>query len=57
MGSMVQPETIRNRLLTVIAVILVVAALRWSYPVTMPLVVAIFIIAAAGSVALPKIPQ
>jgi AI-2 transport protein TqsA len=47
MGSMVQPETIRNRLLTVIAVILVVAALQWSYPVTMPLVVAIFVIAAA----------
>jgi predicted PurR-regulated permease PerM len=47
MGSMVQPEKIRNRLLTVIAVILVVAALQWSYPVTMPLVVAIFIIAAA----------
>lgn len=44
---MVQPETIRNRLLTVIAVILVVAALQWSYPVTMPLVVAVFIIAAA----------
>ena len=44
---MVQPETVRNRLLAVIAVILVVAALRWSYPVTMPLVVAVFIIAAA----------
>ncbi len=44
---MVQPETIRNRLLTVIAVILVVAALQWSYPVTVPLVVAVFIIAAA----------
>ena len=44
---MVQPEKICNRLLTVIAVILVVAALQWSYPVTMPLVVAIFIIAAA----------
>ena len=40
-------ETIRNRLLTVIAVILVVAALKWSYPVTMPLVVAVFVIAAA----------
>jgi hypothetical protein len=45
--SMMQPETIRNRLTTVIAIILVVAALHWSYPVTMPLMVAVFIIAAA----------
>jgi predicted PurR-regulated permease PerM len=45
--SMAQPETIRNRLLTVIAVVLVVAALKWSYPVTMPLVVAVFVIATA----------
>lgn len=44
---MSDPATRRNRLLTVIAVILSVAALRWSYPVAMPLVVAIFIIAAA----------
>lgn len=44
---MVAPETIRNRLLTVIAAILIVAALQWSYPVTMPLVVAVFVIAAA----------
>ena len=43
---MVPPDVIRNRLLTVIAVILVVAALHWSYPVTMPLMVAVFIIAA-----------
>lgn len=40
-------DTRRNRLLVVVAVILSVAALRWSYPVTMPLVVAVFIIAAA----------
>ncbi|HEV2122526.1 MAG TPA: AI-2E family transporter [Chloroflexota bacterium] len=44
---MSDPATRRNRLLTVIALILGVAGLRWSYPVTMPLVVAIFIIAAA----------
>ena len=44
---MMQPETIRNRLMTVIAIILVVAALHWSYPVTMPLMVAVVIIAAA----------
>ena len=45
---MVQQESIiRNRLLTVIAVIAVVAALQWSYEVTMPLVVAVFVIAAA----------
>ena len=42
-----QPDRIRNRLLTLIAFILVIAALRWSYPVTMPLVVTFFIIAAA----------
>lgn len=44
---MVQTETVRNRLLTLISIILTVAALHWSYPVTMPLVVATFIIAAA----------
>ncbi|HEX7075000.1 MAG TPA: AI-2E family transporter [Hyphomicrobiaceae bacterium] len=44
---MIRPETIRNRLLMLIAVLLLVAALHWSYPVTMPLVVTIFIIAAA----------
>lgn len=44
---MIPPETIRNRLLKLIAVIMVVAGLYWSYPVTMPLVVAVFIIAAA----------
>ena len=42
-----QPEAIRNRLLTLISVLLVVAALKWSYPVAMPLVVAVFIVAAA----------
>ncbi|WP_299823047.1 AI-2E family transporter [uncultured Jannaschia sp.] len=40
------PETIRNRLLTLISVLLVVAALKWSYPVTMPLVTAVFVVAA-----------
>ena len=44
---MSDPAMRRNRLLMVIALILSVAGLRWSYPVTMPLVVAIFIIAAA----------
>ena len=44
---MIQPDRIRNRLLTLIALILSIAALRWSYPVAMPLVVAFFIIAAA----------
>ena len=44
---MSDPATRRNRLLMVLAVILCVAALRWSYPVSMPLVVAVFIIAAA----------
>jgi AI-2 transport protein TqsA len=39
-------ETIRNRLLAVIAFVLVVAALRASFPVTMPLAVAAVIIAA-----------
>lgn len=44
---MVQPETVRNRLLTLIAILLAVAGLQWTYPVTMPLVVAVFIITAA----------
>jgi hypothetical protein len=44
---MIPAEIIRNRLLTVIVVILVVAALRWSYPVSMPLAVAVFVIGAA----------
>ena len=43
----IQPDRIRNRLLTLIAFILTIAALRWSYPVAMPLVVTFFIIAAA----------
>ena len=38
---------IRDRLLAVIAGILVVAALRWSYPITMPLAAAAFVVAAA----------
>jgi AI-2 transport protein TqsA len=40
-------QTVRNRLLAVLAIVAAVAALRWSYPVTMPLVVAVFVIAAA----------
>lgn len=39
-------DTIRNRLLALIAGLLVVAGLRWSFPVTMPLAVAVFIVAA-----------
>jgi len=41
------PESVRNRLLAVIVAVLVVAALRASYPVTMPLAVAAVVIAAA----------
>ena len=44
---MASPESIRNRLLALIAFLLVVGALKWSYPVSMPLAVAIFIVAAA----------
>jgi AI-2 transport protein TqsA len=44
---MAQPQTVRNRLLTVIAFVLAVAAIRASYPVMMPLVVAVFVVAAA----------
>lgn len=44
---MAEPQAVRNRLLAVIAFILVVAALRRGYPVIMPLVVAVFIVAAA----------
>lgn len=40
-------DGIRNRLLGVVAGLLGVAALKWSYPVTMPLAVAAFVIAAA----------
>ena len=43
---MSDPATRRDRSMMVIAIILCVAGLRWSYPVAMPLVVAIFIIAA-----------
>ena len=39
------------------AAVLGVAALRWSYPVTMPLVVAIFIIADAVYEILPEPPE
>jgi predicted PurR-regulated permease PerM len=39
-------ERIRDRPLTVIAGLLAVAALKWSYPVTMPLAVTAFIAAA-----------
>lgn len=41
------PDTIRNRSLGVVTALLVVAALRASYPVSMPLAVAILIVAAA----------
>ncbi|MBD0271919.1 MAG: AI-2E family transporter [Acetobacteraceae bacterium] len=44
---MPEPDVVRNRLLAVIAGVLAVAALKWSYPVTMPLAVAVFVIAAA----------
>lgn len=40
------PERYRNRLLALIAFVLAVAALRFSYPVTMPLAFAGLIIAA-----------
>ena len=43
---MVPSDTIRNRLLAVIVAMMGIAALRWSYPVTMPLVAAVFVIAA-----------
>lgn len=44
---MTRMQGIRSRLLAVIAFVLAVAALRQGYPVIMPLVVAIFVIAAA----------
>jgi predicted PurR-regulated permease PerM len=44
---MSEPATIRNRLLAVIVVVLAVAGLRASYSVTMPIAVAMVIIAAA----------
>lgn len=40
-------DSVRNRLLAVIATITVIAAMRVGYPVIMPMVVALFIIAAA----------
>ena len=43
---MIRGGTIRDRLLAVIAGLLVVAGLRWSFPVTMPLAAAVFIVAA-----------
>ena len=43
---MVDSNAIRNQMLAVIAVVLVIAALRASYAVTMPLAAAIVIIAA-----------
>ena len=42
-----EPETFRTRLLTLISLLLAVAALRWSYPVSMPLVTTVFVVAAA----------
>lgn len=44
---MAASDVIRDRLLAVIAFILVVAALKFAYPVVMPIVVAAFIIAVA----------
>lgn len=44
---MTNPQSVRNRLLAMMAVLLAIASLRWSYPVTMPLAAAVFIIAAA----------
>lgn len=38
-------DKLNNRLLAVIAGLLVVAALKWSYPVTMPLAAAMFVVA------------
>lgn len=49
---MPEPDTIRNRLLAVIAGLLAVAGLKWSYPVTMPLAVAVFVVAAAWPIKL-----
>lgn len=49
---MPDPDRIRNRLLAVIATVLVVAALKWSYPVTMPIAAAVFVMAAAWPVKL-----
>ncbi len=43
---MTRNETIRNRLLSIITVILAIGALRASYPVTMPLTAAFVVIAA-----------
>ena len=43
---MIEPAIIRNRLLALIAVAVVIAGLRTSYSVTMPLVVAMIVIAA-----------
>lgn len=44
---MQDPDSVRNRLLAVIAALLAIAGLRWSYPVTMPLAAAVFVVAAA----------
>lgn len=44
---MPEPDKVRNRLLASLAVLLVIAGLKWSYPVTMPLAAAVFVIAAA----------
>src|SRR5689334_17057676 len=42
---MPEPARTRNRLLGVIVALLAIAGLRWSYPVSMPLAAAVFIIA------------
>lgn len=44
---MTGPNTIGNRLLAVIATILAIAMLKWSYSVTMPLAAAVLVVAAA----------
>lgn len=44
------PEHVRLRLLAVMAAVIVIAAMRLGYPVIMPFIVAIFIIAAAWPV-------
>lgn len=44
---MTGPNTTSNRLLAVIATVLTVAMLKWSYSVTMPLAAAILVVAAA----------
>jgi len=44
---MADKDRVRDRLLAIIVGLLAVAALKWSYPVTMPLAAAAFVVAAA----------